>query len=64
MSEFRLMIVALLLVTILAIFGQGKTWPLKTKAAPAWDGFVSSITNSIRTLPAFIRVCTDECGAR
>lgn len=32
MSELRLMIVALLLVTILAILGQGKTWPLKTKA--------------------------------
>lgn len=32
MSEFRLMIVALPLVTILAILGQGKTWPLKTKA--------------------------------
>lgn len=34
MAEFRLMIVVLLLVTILAILGQGKTWHLKAKAVP------------------------------
>lgn len=34
MSELRLMIVALLLVTILAILDWGKTRPLKNKAVP------------------------------
>lgn len=28
------------------------------------NGFVSLIINFIRKLPAFIRVCTDECGVQ